>query len=106
MFQQTGSRELGTAMQLAMKSSEGKPGPKYLLRSSVNEVSGGVISEACPKSDVEWEIYRAKQLPGLSVFEMKALWPFLLLSFVLLFVQRLIITCGTYDLVRSWRIQP
>ena len=47
---QTGSRELGTAMQLAMKSSEGKPGPKYLLRSSVNEVSGGVISEAKPKT--------------------------------------------------------
>jgi len=37
-------------MQLAIKSSEGKPGPKYLLRSSVNEVSGGVISEAKPKT--------------------------------------------------------
>ena len=51
-------------MQIAIKQSEGKPGPKYLLRSTVNDVSGGVISEATPKTDVEWEIYRAKQIPG------------------------------------------
>lgn len=39
------------------------PGGSSKVGSTLNR-SGGIISTARPKSDVEWRIHRAKQLPG------------------------------------------